>query len=52
MSQVDHDEGRAQVGYVVVESLETPLVFMNADSEIFVCTDEVTKVTTDHAGTE
>jgi len=25
---------------------------MNADSEIFVCTDEVTKVTTDHAGTE
>lgn len=44
MSHQGRDEKPDQFGFSVVDSSNTPLVFMNADSEIFVFEDGTAKL--------
>jgi hypothetical protein len=44
MSQSDHREPQNQSEFVVVDSSQFPLVFINSHNEIFICADGVTKI--------
>lgn len=44
MSQPDRDDPPNQAEFVVVDAHQSPFVFMNSDSEIFICADSITKI--------